>query len=269
MSCNPEASSHAPLLQGELSGFAFHLAQVAIDIAKTQAERLDLEVKSDGSPVSNVDKAVERAIRDRIEAQFPNDGILGEEFEGTNPDANRTWVIDPIDGTRQFVAGLPNYGILIALCDGGVPKLGIICQPDTGDIFLGITGAGAWKNGEPISVSDPGGLDKTICAISDPDAFDEATRPGMDRVRAQSLWNVFDGGCLSFGALAQGRLGVSLCGPNLDNFDICALVPVVVGAGGLITDWQGRPLTMASKGAIVASASPDLHKTVLALLNGD
>lgn len=252
----------------ELKEFAIELAQIAMNVAKSEKELLDIEIKSDGSPVSNVDKAVEQAIRNRIMSQLPSDGILGEEFERINTQAQRTWVIDPIDGTRQFVAGLPNYGILIALCENDIPVLGVICHPDTNHVYLGITGMGAWKNGVPISTATTSDIKHTICAISDPDAFDSATRPGMERVRTNSLWNVFDGGCLSFAALAEGRLGISVCGPNLDNFDICALVPIIEGAGGVISDWQGQPLTMTSKGEIVASSSAKLHQSVLALLNG-
>lgn len=248
--------------------FAVELTESAVSSARVGRAGLDVEIKPDGSPVSNVDKSVEQALRDKIQARFPDHGILGEEFGWTNPQAKLTWVIDPIDGTRQFVAGLPNYGILIALCDGDTPVLGVICQPDIGDIYLGVTGVGAWKNGRPITAHDPGGITRCICAISDPDAFDDATRPGMERLRAASLWNVFDAGCIGFGALAAGQIGLSVCGPNLDSFDICALVPVVEGAGGVISDWQGRPLTMTSKGEIVASASLALHRDALALLRG-
>ncbi|MDA7965461.1 inositol monophosphatase family protein [Ruegeria sp.] len=252
----------------DLRAFAQELASIAVESAKGAKADVEIEIKQDGSPVTTVDKAVERAVRQRIEDTYPDHGILGEEFGERNPGADLTWVIDPIDGTRQFAAGLPNYGILIALCDRGRPVIGLICQPDIGDIYLGVTGQGAWLNGAPVQVSGATTLKESIQCISDPDAFDDRTRPGMERLRAASLWNVFDGGCLGFGALAAGKIGVSVCGPNLDNFDILALVPVVEGAGGVITDWQGKPLDFSSKGEIVASASPELHQQVLALLNG-
>ena len=251
-----------------LRAFAQELAQIAVASAKETKAEVVIEIKQDGSPVTTVDMAVERAVRQRIEEAYPDHGILGEEFGPRNPDAGLTWVIDPIDGTRQFAAGLPNFGILIALCQGNTPVIGLICQPDTGDIYLGVSGQGAWLNELPIQVSGTTAMDASILCISDPDAFDDATRPGMERLRAASLWNVFDGGCLGFGALAAGKIGVSVCGPNLDNFDILALVPVVEGAGGVITDWQGKPLDFSSKGEIVASASPELHQQALTLLNG-
>jgi len=257
---------------GNVEGDAFRafgseLAHTVIAVASGSRASVRIEIKKDGSPVTNVDIAVEQAVRERIEARFPQHGILGEELPIRNPDAEWMWVIDPIDGTRQFAAGLPNYGSLIALCHHGVPQMGIICQPDTRDIYLGIAGQGSWYNDAPARTGQQASLSASILCISDPDAFDDATRPGMERLRRGSLWNVFDGGCLSFGVLAIGRIGASVCGPNLDNFDICALVPVVEGAGGVITDWQGGALTFASKGAIVASANRKLHDEVLGLLN--
>jgi len=251
-----------------LRAFAGELAQTVIAVAGSNRASVEVDIKCDGSPVTNVDIAVERALRERIEAEFPEHGILGEELAPRNPGAQWMWVIDPIDGTRQFAAGLPNYGSLIALCDHGVPRLGVICQPDTRDIYIGVSGRGSWYNGVPARAGQQAALSASILCISDLDSFDDATRPGMERLRRASLWNVFDGGCLSFGALAAGRIGASLCGPNLANFDICALVPVVEGAGGVITDWRGGRLTLASKGAIVASANHRLHDEVLALLNG-
>ena len=250
----------------DLKVFAEQLAAEAAAVARRELARTKVTIKADGSPVTTVDIAVEEALRARIEAAYPDHGIVGEEFAPRAPDADWVWVVDPIDGTRQFAAGLPNYGILIALCHRGKPELGVICQPRLGDVTLGLSAGGAWLNGAPIQTAPAASLAETIVCFSDPDAFDAATRPGFEALRAASRWNVFDGGCLGFAALAAGRLGVSVCGPNLDSFDICALVPVVEGAGGVITDWQGGPLTLASRGEIVASGSAALHEAVLETL---
>ena len=254
-------------VSADLRAFAEELALIAIGCARPASATPGFELKDDGSPVTNVDKDIERAVRRRIAEKYPDHGILGEEFGARNPEADLIWVIDPIDGTRQFAAGLPNYGILIALCENSVPRLGLICQPETGDIYLGISGQGTWLNGKPVRASQVTTMDASILCICDPDAFDDARRPGMERLRTASLWNVFDGGCLGFGALAAGKIAVSVCGPNLENFDICALVPIVEGAGGVISDWQGRPLDLFSKGEIVASANEELHLHVLMLLD--
>lgn len=247
--------------------FATELANLVIAEVAASRANLGLEFKPDGTPVTNVDRAVEQALRARIESVYPEHGVLGEELPARNPDASWQWVIDPIDGTNQFAAGLPNYGSLIALCHGGVPMLGVICQPDTGEVYVGITGVGAWRNGEAIKTADQVALSESIVCISDPDAFDDATLPGKERLAQASRLNVYEGGCLSYGALAAGRIGVTLYGANLENFDICALVPVVEGAGGVITDWQGGALTIESSGAIVASANRGLHEAVLSVLN--
>lgn len=254
----------------EFRAFANGLANIVIAVVSESRANLQVELKQDGTPVTGVDVAVEKAVRARIESEYPDHGVLGEELPPRNPGAQWQWVIDPIDGTSQFAAGLPNYGSLIALCRGGKPQLGIIIQPDTGDVYLGVSGGvsrtGAWHNGEPITTSQQQSLVKTNLCITDPDAFDDAIRPGMQRLRAAAGWTLYEGGCLSFGTLAAGRIGVSVYGSNLEIFDICALVPVVEGAGGVITDWQGNALTIESSGEIVASANRALHGEVLALL---
>ena len=251
---------------GEFKAFAEELTERASATVRDQLTRLSLEIKPDGSPVTSVDLAVEQMLRERIDAAYPQHGIVGEEFGSRDLDAEWVWVLDPIDGTRQFAAGLPNYGILIALCHRGRPVLGVICQPLLRDVYLGIAGNGAWLNGTPIRARATARLAEAIACISDPDAYDQATVAGFEALRRGSHWNVYDGGCLGFGALAAGRLDLCLDGPNVDNYDFCALVPVVEGAGGVITDWRGNALTLASKGEIVAACSVELHASVLELL---
>ena len=251
---------------GEFRAFAEDLAALAGATVREQIAHPPVELKSDGSPVTAVDLAVERVLRERIDAVYPGHGVLGEEYGSRDLEAEWVWVVDPIDGTRQFAAGLPNYGILIALCHHGRPVIGVICQPLLGDVYLGIAGQGAWLNGVPIRTRTTARLADSIVCISDPDCFRGATADGFEALRRGSRWNVYDGGCLGFGALAAGRLDLCLCGPNLDGFDICALVPVVEGAGGLITDWRGNPLTLALSGAIVAACSADLHAEALEIL---
>ena len=247
--------------------FASELAHIAMGVVGANQVGAGVEIKRDGTPVTAVDIAVETALRTRIEAACPGHGIVGEELPPHNPDAEWVWVLDPIDGTNQFAAGLPGYGCLIALCRRGVPELGIVCQPDTGELYVGISGLGTWRNDTLVRSSPANALAATNLCITDPDAFDDALRPGMLRLREAAGWTLYEGGCLSFGALAAGRIGVSIYGGNLENFDICALVPVVEGAGGVISDWQGGALTLESSGEIVASANRELHAEVLRLLH--
>ena len=250
----------------EYRRFAGELARLVGEVVAASRTKLEVAIKPDGSPVTGVDLAVETALRERIGAEYPEHGVLGEELPARNPGAEWQWVLDPIDGTSQFAAGLPNYGSLIALCRDGVPQLGVICQPDTREVYIGVAGLGAWRNEAPIATARAATLAETSLCISDPDAYDDALRPGIRRLRRAARWHLYEGNCLSFGALAAGRIGVSVYGSNLENFDICALVPVVEGAGGVITDWRGGALTIESGGEIVASANRALHDEVLALL---
>ena len=246
--------------------FAESLTALAVATVEAEIAGRSLEIKADGSPVTSVDLAVERALRARIEEAYPDHGILGEEFDDRNLDAEWIWVLDPIDGTRQFASGLSNYGVLIALCQQGQPLLGVICQPRIGDVYLGIAGQGAWLNGQAIQSRPTERIEQAIACFADPDSFRGGTLAGLESLRRRSDWNVYDGSCIGFGALAAGHLDLCLCSDNLDAFDICALVPVVEGAGGRISNWRGGPLTIASEGAIVASATPALHEEALALL---
>ncbi|MEM7171645.1 MAG: inositol monophosphatase family protein [Pseudomonadota bacterium] len=256
----------SPAISEDLKEFAEELAKEAQDTVKSVIAEASITIKSDGSPVTSVDLAVESALRQRIEESYPAHGILGEEFGTQNLEADWVWVIDPIDGTRQFAAGLPNYSILIALCYQYQPVIGIICQPFLSDIYLGVAGQGTWLNGRQVQTRPFAKIEQSIVCYSDPDAFTGQSRKAFRALRPKSRWNVYDGGSLSFGTLAAGHIGVSLCAPNLDCFDICALVPVVEGAGGVISDWQGKALGLSSSGAIVASACPELHQEVLAVI---
>lgn len=169
-----------------------------------------MEIKPDGSPVTKTDQLAEEAIREILLREMPDHGILGEEFDPINLNQEHVWVIDPIDGTKQFAADLPNFGILIALCQGSRPVLGMVEQP---------------------------------------------------------LPALCDTGCLGYASLARGLVGPCLNGPNLQAYDICALVPVVKGADGVITTWDGTGLAMYSCGAILASANRELQDQALALLD--
>ena len=243
------------------------LAQTARETARRATADPEVDIKADGSPVTAMDRAVEAALRRIIERRQPTHGILGEEFGAEGADRDWVWILDPIDGTRQFAAGLPNFGTLIALCHEGRPVIGVIAHLFHEAVCIGVTGRGTLFNGRPARCASPERLSDIVACISDPDAFDARTTPGMQAIRSRTRWNVFDGGCLGFASLARGLVGLCLNGPNLEPFDIAALVPVVEAAGGCITDWQGGRLTIESEGEIVGSAGPRLHDRALELLS--
>lgn len=244
---------------------AIRLATRAGEVLTTQRMG-GFEMKADGSPVTALDREVETALRAEIARAAPDHGVIGEEQGAERPDRDWVWILDPIDGTRQFAAGLPNFGVLIALCHLGRPVIGVIANPLIGLTCIGVAGQGTTLNGRRIETGSASRPEEAIACLSDPDAFDDQTRPGFEAIRAASLWNVYDGGCLGHAALAQGRLGIALSGPNLEPFDIAALIPIVDGAGGVISDWRGNALDAASAGAVVATANPRLHDRVLSLL---
>ncbi|MEQ8818485.1 MAG: inositol monophosphatase family protein [Thalassobaculum sp.] len=252
---------------GDFRELADRLADTARTIVREGRDRLAMDIKADGSPVTAIDRAVERALREILAREAPDHGVLGEEFGPEGLDREFVWVLDPIDGTKQFAAGLPGFGVLIALCRNARPELGIIEQPLTGERTLGLSGGGCWLNGRPVRTSGKTDLAECIAGICNPDSFGPSHDPGMQRLRGATRWNVWDTGCLGYASLARGTIDVTINGPNLDAFDICALVPVVQGAGGSITAWDGGALTLQSEGAIVASASEELHAAVCGLLN--
>ena len=247
------------------------LAETLADRARETAQRIagepEVEIKADGTPVTTVDRAVEAALRRVIGQEQPGHGILGEEFGAEGADRDWVWVLDPVDGTRQFAAGLPNFGTLIALCHEGRPVIGVIAHLFYESTCIGVAGRGTHHNRRPVRCTGPDRLSEIVASISDPDAFDARTTPGMQAIRVRTRWNVFDGGCLGFASLARGLLGLCLNGPNLEPFDIAALVPVVEAAGGRVTDWKGNGLTIESEGEIVATAGPRLHESALEVLS--
>ena len=248
----------------EFVGFAHELADLVAPIVRADcASDITHVEKDDGSPVTATDRRVEQALRQAIEARYPDHGILGEEFGARDHDRDLVWVLDPIDGTRQFALGLPNFGSLIALCHAGTPVIGVIEQALLGQRCIGVAGRKTEMNGRPIVCRQRETLSECIMAASGPDSFAKGGIEGLETLRARTAWNVFDGGCLAYASLARGLLDICLDGPNLDPFDICALVPVIEGAGGVITGWNGERLGIQSPGPIIAAGSRAAHQQAL------
>lgn len=244
------------------------MAAKARDIVRAQGDDIGLRYKADGSPVTDVDIAVEEAWREMLEAEVPDHGVLGEEHGARGLEREYVWVLDPIDGTRQFAGGLLNFGCLIALCRDGRPVLGVVEQPLAGLRWTGVDGRRTELNGAPVSVRPCEAAAQAVASLCDPDCITDATRAGYEAVRAATSWNLYDGGCIGMARVACGRTDLALYGPNVDPFDICPLVPVVEGAGGCISTWSGDAVTLATEGVIFASGSPALHREVLGLLGG-
>ena len=225
--------------------------------------RMPLEAaeKADASPVTVADRDAERAMRAVLAERLPGHGILGEEFGLERGDARWRWVLDPIDGTRAFITGRPSFGVLLALLEDAIPVLGIIDQPITGERWIGVRDTPT----RFVSRTLPGRPGTRACAslaraelsCTSPEMLDGPARPrweGLRRAVRRASWG---GDCYAYGLLALGQIDIiAECGMN--PWDWAALVPVIEGGGGRITDWQGAPLRAGGDGTVLAVGDPAL-----------
>lgn len=215
----------------------------------------EIEDKADASPVTEADRAAELAIRDLLDKERPQDGIIGEEYGASRAGASRQWVLDPIDGTRSFIAGRPIFGTLIALMQEGWPVLGIIDQPISGERWVGAIGTPTLLNGRPASTRRCRALDQAILATTGPQFFPGHTAEHFSILAGQCRDTVWGGDCYNYALLASGHIDI-VVEAGLKLHDLAALVPIVEGAGGRMCDWSGEPLTDASDGNVIAIGDP-------------
>jgi histidinol phosphatase-like enzyme (inositol monophosphatase family) len=222
------------------------------------------ERKADRSYVTEADRAAEAAMRKLIEAEFPHDGIIGEEYGTRNEGAGRQWVLDPIDGTTSFIAGRPIFGTLIALLQDGWPVLGIIDQPVSGERWVGRIGQPTLFKGTPAATRPLKDLADAVLATTSPNAFTNEEADAFMAV-AKSVAErkiIYGGDCYNYGLVASGHIDVVI-EAGLKLHDYAALVPVVEGAGGMMADWQGNPLDAGSDGTVIALGDPARLEDVL------
>ena len=223
--------------------------------------------KPDLSPVTIADREAESMIRTILAAQRPQDGIIGEEHGAKNPDAEFVWVIDPIDGTKAFITGRPTFGTLIGLLHQGQPVLGVIDQPVIGDRWFGAIGRATTLNGSPAKVRPCRSLAAATLGATTPDMFAGADAAAFARLSTAAKFTVYGGDCYAYGVLASGFQDL-VVEASLNLYDFAALAPVVTGAGGIMTDWQGRPLDSRSDGRVIAAGDPGVHAEALRVLQG-
>lgn len=247
----------------EFEALAKRLADEAGEIVRPYFRKpMTIEIKGDDSPVTIADRAVEKRMREIIEAERPDDGIYGEEFGIKESKNGLTWVLDPIDGTSSFIIGRPTFGTLIALCEDGVPQLGVINQPILGEQWIG-DGKTTTFNGKVVRARPCDNIDRAIVGSTCPAMFkgNESLFQSFDD-RCKMIWG---GDCYMYGLMAQGYLDI-IFETLLQPYDYCALVPVVKGAGGHISDYAGNDLTLESDGTVVACGDPGLWPDVQKLL---
>jgi inositol-phosphate phosphatase / L-galactose 1-phosphate phosphatase / histidinol-phosphatase len=222
--------------------------------------------KKDASPVTAADREAEAAIRAVLEAECPDHGILGEEHGGQNLDAEFIWVLDPIDGTKAFVTGKPLFGTLIALCQNGSPVLGVIDQPILKERWIGAVGHPTTYNDEVVSTRTGVDISDAWLYATSPSMFKGTNETAFNRLAEKVKFPLYGGDCYAYGLLASGFTDI-VCEATMQPYDYCALVPVVEGAGGKMSDWTGAPLTMSSDGTVLAAGDTALHKAAIAILS--
>lgn len=250
--------------EADLIDFCQQLAEAsATIIRKWFRAGYTVELKADASPVTIADRGAEEAMRQMIMAQFPDHGIQGEEFGRHQPDADYQWVLDPIDGTKAFVSHSYLFGTLIALLKNGRPILGVINNPLVNDLLIG-NGRQCWLNGRPVSVRPCTQVDEAVLLATshwnvrnyqNGAAFEALSQ----RVKRYNNW----GDCHGYYLVATGGADIML-DPILEVWDLMALIPVIEGAGGRITDWQGND-AVAGRSAVATAGG--IHDEVIRLLN--
>jgi inositol-phosphate phosphatase/L-galactose 1-phosphate phosphatase/histidinol-phosphatase len=255
----------------ELSGFvafAGKLADAAAVIVRRYF-RAGVEVigKDDASPVTIADRTAEARMRRMIAAQFPTHGIQGEEYGADRADAEYVWVLDPIDGTKSFISGVPMFGTLIALVHRGRPVVGIIDQPISRERWIGAVGRPTRFQGKTASTRACKRLGDAIFFTTSPTMFSGRAEKSFEQLRTSVRLTRFSTDCYAYGLLASGHVDIVI-EAGLKPHDYLAQVPIIEGAGGRLTDWEGRRLGLDTGSRICAVGDPRLQKKVLGILPG-
>ena len=253
---------------------AAELLAAALEISEAASRiplkhfRLGVEVdtKADRSPVTIADRDTEDDLRRAIRDRFPAHGIFGEEFGRTDSEHPLTWIIDPIDGTKSFISGMPLFGLLLGVLRDGVPEVGIMRMPALGECFAGVSGGvAATMNGEPIRCRPMSRLDDATIYLNEANLLMTAEPDRFGRLMETGRLRRFAYDCYSYALLAMGHID-AVVDYDLKPYDYLPIVPIVEAAGGIITDWSGRRLGLASDGTLIAAGGPDIHAKLLKLL---
>ncbi len=238
-----------------------------LPLFRTRITVEDKDGRAGFDPVTEADRAAEAAMRRLIEASYPEHGIFGEEYGEKPAQGPFTWVLDPIDGTRAFIAGLPTWGTIIGLTRDGAPVAGLFDQPFTGERLWAVDGPTQYRdrNGaRQVTSRRRDALADATLMTTTPALFDRgAERAAYDRIEALSRNVRYGGDAYAYGLIAQGHVDL-VVEAGLQPYDVVGLIPIVTGAGGVMTTWTGA--SAAGGGRIVAAGSAALHAQALALL---
>ena len=262
---------------------AVDLEAFIADLAKASGEAIipffrttmTMRDKSAGrafDPVTEADRAAETTMRQMIMDTFPAHGIVGEEFPDHQADAEYVWVIDPIDGTKSFISGLPTWGTLICLEHNGQPAYGLMHQPFTRERFTGDGARASWAGLNPhgteilhhIRTRSCATLGEAIVMTTSPNLLQPEERERFAAVEAQVRMSRYGGDCYSYCMVAAGHVDL-IIESGLKPYDIAALIPIVTGAGGVVTTWEGGDA--AQGGRVIAAGDPRVHEQAMKLMN--
>jgi inositol-phosphate phosphatase / L-galactose 1-phosphate phosphatase / histidinol-phosphatase len=243
------------------------LAKPVVDLYFRTALEVEDKASMNNTPVTVADKEIERLIRIEIEQRFPEHGIFGEEHGKMGIDRDFVWVIDPIDGTQAFILGMPTFGTLVGLLHKGLPVAGVIAMPALDDIWSSSSGNTSLFNGSVCRTSEANKLEDVQLVSTSIDMFDGDNLDAFNRLSDACKRRRFGGDCFSYGLLASGHVDL-VVEADLQPYDYVALIPVIEQAGGVISDWDGRPLHLGSDGRVVAAATRQLHESALKVLAG-
>jgi inositol-phosphate phosphatase/L-galactose 1-phosphate phosphatase/histidinol-phosphatase len=225
-------------------------------------QKIEIISKSDETPVTIADRYIEKKLREIIESTRPDDGIIGEEFGSKPTKSGYTWVLDPIDGTKSFTIGRPTFGNLIGLCFEEKPILGIINHPILNERWIGQSGQKTTYNGNAVACRTCANLKQAIFGTGSASQISQDDPTRFSRIEKATRYPVFQGDCHFYGLMANGFIDV-IVEDGAGIYDFIALVPVIEGAGGIITDWKGNPKTLNGDATILASGPSNIHQDVL------
>ena len=251
-----------------VSELATRSGQAILPFFRTSLTTEDKSLGGVFDPVTEADRAGETVMRRMITTMFPSHGIVGEEFGAEREDAELVWVLDPIDGTRAFMAGLPLWGTLIGLMRNGVPAYGLMHQPFIGERFFGDGGSAGYvgPHGErKLMTRRCNSLADAVMSTTSPRLFDAGPMAGYERIEQAVKLTRFGYDCYAYCMLAAGHLDL-VVEAGLKSYDIAPLIPIIEGAGGIVTSWDGG--SAAQGGAVVACGDKRLHESVLEMLRG-
>lgn len=236
-------------------------------LKKSFDTQLDINYKKDESPVTKIDKRVEKLFRSELKKTFPSHQVLGEEYNNLKKNSEYLWIIDPIDGTKSFIHGNYNFGTLLCLTHKGRPILGFISCPLLKKRWIGIKNKGAYLNDKLIKKNiSNNSLKNSIISSSAFTAFKKNVKENklFYKLSEKIRYYIFGGDCVQYGLLASGRISM-VVENNLKPWDYMALINIIEESGGIITDWKGKELDIFSKGNVVASISKKSHEEFLKL----